>query len=42
LRKKKNRQILKLFALDLTAPQSAKLTNLNIKTISHLYEKFKK
>ena len=33
--------MLKLFALNLTAPQSAEFTNLNIKTINRLYGKFR-
>ena len=38
---KKFRQILKLFALDLTASQSTEFTNLNIKTINLLHGKFR-
>jgi len=41
IEEKKFRQILKLFALDLTASQNAEFTNLNIKTINLLYGKFR-
>jgi len=41
IEEKKFRQILKPFALDLTASQSAEFINLNIKTINLLYRKFR-